>query len=178
MTEKLFGEIFRILNEGGKLFVMNRKEQELDITIDYRIAFKYIEQVEAEHQTIINQKEEEIKKKQEIIKRMNAELSVLSFEMGKLREIKKIREDYLIMKQMYDESEEGMLVKKVMNKDIKDIAAIVKSYDSKTPVGQQRIYEAYDLQLDAKLDQQQSIEYEVKLDDLVEQFKKKYDNKK
>lgn len=151
-----YDKIYNIIRAGGKLIIINRKGIELDISLDFAaVAGKKIEEKKDDREEILK------------------ELIELKNEILKLKEIKNIRDNYIIKKKLYEESDEGKLVKRLMNKNIKDINAAIKNYDEKST---ERIIEKeYDQELYKTIKEQISEDYnKSKLDSITDHYRKKF----
>mgnify|MGYP001176590324 CR=1 FL=1 len=157
--EDFYSKIYQILRAGGKLTITNRKGLQLDISLDFAAFFSKSKQ-----------KVEKIDFNKE---KMIEEMTELKNEIIKLKEIKNIRDNYIIRKKLYEESDEGRLVKRLMNKNIKDINAAIKNYDEKS--AERLIEKEYNSQLDTTIREQMSEEYnKSKLDAITDNYNKKY----
>lgn len=157
--EDFYSKIYQILRAGGKLIITNRKGLQLDISLDFAAFFSKSKQ-----------KVEKIDFNKE---KMLEEMAELRNEIIKLKEIKNIRDNYIIRKKLYEESDESKLVKRLMNKNIKDINAAIKNYDEKS--AERLIEKEYDSQLDTTIREQISEEYnKSKLDAITDNYNKKY----
>lgn len=158
--EDFYSKIYQILRAGGKLTITNRKGLQLDISLDFAAFFSKSKQ-KVEIKTDFN--------KEKILE----EMTELKNEIIKLKEIKSIRDNYIIRKKLYEESDEGKLVKRLMNRNIKDINVAIKNYDEKS--AEKLIDKEYDSQLDKTIREQISEEYnKSKLNAITDYYKKKY----
>jgi len=158
--EDFYSKIYQILRAGGKLVITNRKGIELDISLNFAAIFSKSKQ-KVEQKTDFNKE------------KMLAELIELKNEIIKLKEIKNIRDNYIIRKKLYEESDEGKLVKRLMSKNIKDINAAIKNYDQKS--AEKLIEKEYDSQLNATIRSQISEKYnKSKLDIIADNYNKKF----
>jgi len=155
--KSFYNKIYNIIKSGGKLIIINRKGIQLDISLDFT--------------AIIDKKNKEIEdfNKEKIVQ----ELIALKNEILKLKEIKNIRDNYIIKKKLYEDSDEAKLVKRLMNKNIKDINAAIKNYDENST--ELIIEKEYESQINTIIKEQISEKYnEIKLDTITEYYKKKF----
>lgn len=165
MSQSFFEKISRILGEGGKLKIINRKGVELDLNLEFKSA-------NIEYNIEADSYEKKIAKLERQKKKMIEELAQLKLELERLKPIKKLREDYLLKTQLYDRTTEGQLVKRATQHGIKDIDAIVNDYDESRKK-KEKLQENFDLEMRKSVVTQESSE-SIQLDNLTEYYRDKF----
>ncbi len=114
MYSDYFNKIKRIIDEFGKVKIINRKGIEMDITTEMRIIFVEMNTLLSISREPKPQESKPVEKVDKYAYNMMAkELAKARLELKSLRPIKKWRDDQRIKKQIYLASEEGIISKKI-----------------------------------------------------------------
>jgi hypothetical protein len=165
MGEELFAKIKRIINEGGKVKIINRKGVELDITTEMRSGI-------ISYNVEIDAYEEKLGQQRKKFKHMIHEMAELAAEVQKLKPIRDIYKDYLLRTKLYEETPEGKLVKRITETGMKDVNAVLQNYDSNKD-GLKKIYDKYQQHLGEEIGFREE-SYQAQLDSLEEYYKGKF----